>query len=838
MTTIRATLRRTAAAAALIGAALLAAGPAAAATAPSVSVRETVQVVMDADGSVDTTRMYTQIVAAGNGKVNLEIPTSSDGLRDLNGFSKPKVSGGKAMWDFDVDDTTQKRTVASYDKPLPIKITPTYTLDGKKMKAQDIVGKSGLLEVRYLIENVTAESREISYTGVGGETVTDTGQVVVPLVGSLTIAVPGSFGELDAPDAAVAGNGRGVNNVSWTMVLFEPVGNSVQEVGYQARVSDAIIPAAKLQALIVQPQNAASTRSAQESYKGGAETGVQLTEGATTIDENLLKLQDGAGQLLDGLTQLAAGAEQLNAGLADTAAPGANQLADGAGQLADGTGDLKAGTRKLANGSGDLAAGSNDLAAGSDELAAGASQLSSGIGRLGNAVANLPASVQANLTSNPDYQRLLLTLQKLVDGIGTSADTGSTTLLGGLNQLKFGMRFPAANDCAVGLAGGTPTKCGVADAVELIGGLLADAASTGGDIDQLLGASKATYAGLGCPAAPAGAPVPIAGVFPPSVLPGLGLPPALLNSCLAASNVVYGLGLPAGISPTNPAGGLKAQTGAAAAALGDVVDGIDDEVIPGIGRLQRVLSNPGCNPAQTDQTHPAFCGYKEALALVKAGIPTLVSAILAGIQDELAAGIGLATTGCDPTATLACAGAAVAAGAGQVADGAGQVADGADLLADGAGQLNDGAGRLDDGARKVADGASKLAAGLGEAAVGSGKIADGLNQAAPGAKRIQDGAGQLSEEGTKKLVAAGQNTAKDFGTRYATMLALNVRGAENALPYGAIEDDTVSQSGAFSFELAAANKDGQQNMMRGALAVGALALGGLGGTFLYRRQIV
>src|SRR5688500_13551266 len=136
MTMIRVTLRRVVAAAAVAGVAVLAAGPAAvAATEPSVSVRETVQVVMDADGSVDTKRLYTQIVAAGNGNVKLEIPTSASGLRDLNGFSKPTVSGGKAMWDFDVDDTTQKRTVATYDKPLPVKITPTYRLDGKKMKA-------------------------------------------------------------------------------------------------------------------------------------------------------------------------------------------------------------------------------------------------------------------------------------------------------------------------------------------------------------------------------------------------------------------------------------------------------------------------------------------------------------------------------------------------------------------------------------------------------------------------------------------------------------------------------------------------------------------------------
>ena len=134
------------------------------------------------------------------------------------------------------------------------------------------------------------------------------------------------------------------------------------------------------------------------------------------------------------------------------------------------------------------------------------------------------------------------------------------------------------------------------EVVNLVATLLGDAATAGGDIDQLIGAAKLAYTqeitsfpapGSPCPQ---NAGVPIPPVVPPS---SLSPPYPATNNCVLLSNLVYGLGLPAGIlAPADP-GGLKAQTKAAADALLQVVGGIDARLLPGMDQLIAGLQSSG-----------------------------------------------------------------------------------------------------------------------------------------------------------------------------------------------------------------------------------------------------
>ena len=114
------------------------------------------------------------------------------------------------------------------------------------------------------------------------------------------------------------------------------------------------------------------------------------------------------------------------------------------------------------------------------------------------------------------------------------------------------------------------------------------------------------------------------------------------------------------------------------------------------------------------------------------------------------------------------------AGANQLADGSEKVAAGANALAAG---LN----------YQLAPGADQLAAGLGsltQAADGAQQLSDGLAQAEDGNQQIVDGTGKLSARGSKKLIAAGDKTARTFARQYAIMKALDEKGAKNGMPYG------------------------------------------------------
>jgi putative membrane protein len=114
-------------------------------------------------------------------------------------------------------------------------------------------------------------------------------------------------------------------------------------------------------------------------------------------------------------------------------------------------------------------------------------------------------------------------------------------------------------------------------------------------------------------------------------------------------------------------------------------------------------------------------------------------------------------------------------------------------------------------------------------------LADGLATAAESAPQLKDGAQRLSDEGTKKLVAAGKSTAADYGEKYALIVAGAERAKSDGMAYGAPEGATGVT--AYSLELAGMDGEGGRNVGRG---LGALALMGLGtgAAALVRRRFV
>ncbi len=920
--------------AALIGASavVITAGafPAAAASDDDVQVvnTETVQAYTDATGKVKSKRIYEQLALTGNGVVDLANPITTSGLRNLDGFNGFKVKDGEQMVDVKVDGSKNLRSVSDFKGDLPLEISVVYKLDGKEISPSSLVGKSGDLEVIYTVKNVTGRTETISFTDGKGGTVEKEAEVIVPLVGSLTTGLPSNFRDVKSGQANMAGDGEGGTKLSFTMTLLAPLGSDTATFGYTAKVTDAIAPDSSVSALPVNPLESPSFKTAGDSYKGGAETGEELAAGAAKIDSNLLKLRDGAGDLLAGLIKLRNGAQDLRDGLQNEAAPGAAKLADGAGQLSDGAGQLKdgtgqlsagatklnggalklnagagqlsggltqlqggakkldggakkldggakklqAGAGQLADGSGALAAGASKALAGSQQIAAGQAGLLAGLQALKAGVEGIDESVTAQLAVSPDYQLLIGTLSKIVAGIGTPTDATPATLLGGLNGLNAGLSKLTSSE-------GLPKAKGGVDQVKAG---LDDAVKDGGSLDQLIG-GLTLLNGFSCQTA---TQIPTPALTGTPLAPLAGLPGPVQCAALTSQ-----LKSGASDSKTNLTA-ASAGLGLVSSGLSDAIDGIDDEALPGIAALKKALFNAGCSPAQTDPTAADFCGISQAIGLVKAGVPVLVDTIVNGIQGQLLAGLGSANAGCNPTTSLICAAAALAAGgadlsgdqglgalsegagklaagltelqggadqlsagtgqlsggtgdlvagAGKLKAGAGKLADGTSQLAGGTGDLVDGASKLDDGAGKLADGtsqlddgATKLADGLSAAAGGSGQLADGLVTAAGGAPKIVDGAGRLSTEGTSKLVEAGQDTAQTYGEQYALMVAGAKRAQNEKMVVGAPAD--AAGLAAYSFEIKGENGEGGRNVAR---ALAGLALLGAGGAvFALRRRLV
>ncbi len=856
----------------------MAAFPAAAADNGGVQVvnTETVQVYTDATGSIDTKRIYEQLALTGKGSVKLHNPIETDGLRNLDGFGGFEVKGGQQIANLTVDGEQRLRSVSDYTGKLPLDVKVRYFLNGEAVEPGDVVGRDGKLEVKYTVKNVTGVQQEVTFDDGKGGSITKSVEVPIPMVGSLTTVAPPNFTDVASSQANMAGDGKGGTKLSFTMTLFPPIGSDTAEFGYTANISDGVVPRATISALPVNPLESPSFKGAGASYKGGADTGVELTDGATQIDENLLKLRDGASQLLAGLIQLRDGATKLDAGLSGVAAPGAKRLASGAGELAGGLGKIDDGAGKLSAGAGRASTGGSKLAAGAGKLSGGltkldnkvgaldtgAGQLSAGqaglvvgLNKLYQGVALLPEDVKAQLASNVEYQTLLGALQAVADGVGDKNDAPDAgTLLGGVNAIQYAMRFPApaaSLDCGNALVDGAPapTQCGALDGVDFVAGQLKSGVT---DLHLQLvdgdgtnpGALKALYLMNACPTT---APVVVEGFVAPPLLPA--------GECQIISKTYFGLfGTQAGSAKdklTKAADGLTGITG-------KVDDGLLNGATAGLNRLRGGLSNGDhekCAEAKGTATPVDDCGIKQAAQAAQAGVPLLVDKLTQNISSEILKGLGQPTKGCDPTETLRCAAGALSGGGGdlvagvnklvagvdklnaggsQLSAGAGELAAGLGDLADGAGQLADGTGKAADGSGQLAEGANKLATGLGDAADGSGKIADGLRKAADGAPKLRDGAQRLSDEGTSKLVEAGKSTAQNYGEMYAVIEAGAQRAQTEKMVYGAPEN--AVGLAAYSYELKGEDGEGSRNMTRGLGGLAVLAAGA--GAFALRRRVI
>jgi len=139
------------------------------------------------------------------------------------------------------------------------------------------------------------------------------------------------------------------------------------------------------------------------------------------------------------------------------------------------------------------------------------------------------------------------------------------------------------------------------------------------------------------------------------------------------------------------------------------------------------------------------------------------------------------------------------------------------------------------GRRCAADGEPGAGAGLGAAAESTPLLAEGLGTASDGVPQIVDGTKQLSAEGTQKLIEAGNDTAMDFGMRFAIIEAAAETTKDGGLPYGAPEQSDLA-SAAYTMDLAGEGSPGGSDATKGIAALVLLGGAAAGGAALSARR--
>jgi putative membrane protein len=732
---------------------------------------ETIQTYLDADGKIDSSRIYEQLTAVGDGKVTVDNPVDSDGLRNLDGFGGLDAKNGVLQQQFDVNGVARGRTVSNFDSSkLPISVDVSYLLDGRSVSADDLVGATGDVKVTYTVKNLTSKKVPLTFADGAGGTKTEPADVPIPIVGTVVFDLPDNFSDVRSRAASMGGDGHGGTQMEYLLTMFPPIGSTTVSFGYTAHLTDGVVPPVSFTAVPVDPLTNPTFASAAGSYQSGATTGSKLASGATKINTNLLRLRDGAGQLLDGLIKLTNGAHQLDAGLSGQAAPGAKRLADGSMQL-------NSGLAKIDDGAGRLATGAHQANDGGRKLAAG-------LAKLHDALVHLPNTLQ----HNQKYQLLLGALTSIANGVGSLDDPPTAhTILGGLNAIQQGLEVGSGNDCIKSAQGGTPTKCGAIDAVKLLA-LFVSLSRSQGHVPPFDGVQVLSQGDV------------LAQLTTIENTSGCQSDPA-------CQNAVGGLA-----AAFKPAGDFDKQMALLQTSLNTIATGAEQKLLaPGAGldKLRAGLSHGNFRDCLHTQ-----CGIKEAALAVKGGVPLLVDSL----RQEILAGLGSPTPGCDPTKTLRC-------GAAALADGLGQLNSGTHQLADGTGQALNGSARLADGAHQLSD-------GLSTASAGSTQLAGGLQQARNGAPQLKNGANALSKRGVVKIVQAGEGTAQQYGKLYATLAAGAKRAHTDGMMFGAPAGAMGLM--AYDFEINGSNGQGSRNALT---FLAALVFAGLGlGAFALRRR--
>jgi putative membrane protein len=703
----------------------------------STTNTETVQTYLNADGKIDSSRIYEQLTLTGQGSVTTRNPVDTNGLRNLDGFGGLDAKDGVLEQHYDVNGVAQSRSVSTFDSSkLPLSVAVEYQLDGKKVSADDLVGATGDVKVIYTVKNLTSKQVPLTFTDGNGGTRTEDGDVPIPIVGTVVFDLPKNFTNVQSVAASMGGDGHGGTQMEYLLTLFPPIGSDTVSFGYTAHLSDGRVPPVSFTAVPVDPLTNPTFTTAADSYQSGADTGDKLAAGATKINTNLLRLRDGAGQLLAGLIKLDNGAHQLDAGLSGQAAPGARRLADGTSLVA-------------------------------------------GLTKLHGALATLPNT----LAHNQKYQLLLGALTQIAEGVGSPSDPPTRkSVLGGLNAIQQGLEVGKHNDClAATISGTTPKKCGAIDAVKTLSqSVLQSRSQVLTDSPIVLGKVTVVTEGY-----------VLKKLADIRATPGCQSDTACTQDVDALSTLF----------DSSKSGDLyDQQLQLLATSLDTISTKADDQLLKkgaGLDQLRAGLSNPNaaknCAAAQKTKTTTDDCGIKEAALAVRGGVPLLVNTL----RQQILAGLGSPTPGCDPTKTLRC---------------------GAAALADGLGQLDSGAHQLSDGLTTAAD--------------GSGRLAGGLQQARNGAPRLESGANELSARGVVKIVQAGQHTAQQYGKLYATLAEGAKRAHTDGMVYGAPADSMGLM--AYDFEINGTDGQGSRNVERMVLA---LLLGGLGlGAFALRRR--
>lgn len=348
---------------------------------------ETVYVLAGADGTVEKILVSDWIRNAVNADA---VSDKSDlsGIENVKGEESYTVNeSGMKVWNAQGGDIYYQ---GSLEKELPVALTVTYRLDGKSVSADELVGKSGRVTIRFDYEN-----RQYEMVEIDGKPE----KIYVPFV-----MLTGMLLDSDNFRNVEVSNGKLINDGDHTAVIGFALPGLQENLALERETLE-LPDYVEITADVTDFQLGMTVTVATNELFRNLDTpkpDIDLSE----LTEGMEKLLDGSSALYDGLTALLEQSEELVNGI--------SRLADGAKQIKDGAAALDTGAAQLRDGMTELSGGLDALAGNSAALNDGAKQvfdtlLSTANAQIGAAGLSVPTLTVEN------YARVL-------DGVIASLD--------------------------------------------------------------------------------------------------------------------------------------------------------------------------------------------------------------------------------------------------------------------------------------------------------------------------------------------------------------------------------------------------------------------------------
>ena len=691
-------------------------------------------------------------------------------IKNVKGDETYSENNGKLVWQGDKKDICYQGTTT---KKIPVGMKVTYELDGKKVSADDLEGKSGHLKIHYEYQNTSADSGKytpfLMATGLlmDGEkfsnVTVDNGKVIsdgdrnivigmgLPQLKEQLTSVSSKVDDLDIPDSfTVEADVTDYEKVEAVTVATNEVFN---EVG-----TDKFDSLDELKDSMTELQDASNKLvSGSGELKDGLDT---LLSSSGTLVSGIDQLASGGNTLAGGTGSLVSGANTLNAGLqtasskvSGTLLPGVKALDLGVSQMQSklaakdalpklttgvATLDAALNTGKAAEGQPSLVKAAESVNDGVQAAATGASGLKVGVDYIGTSVsslndvvsgvasktgglvqaANAAYSTLGNVAKESE-QEVEISSEKVdvtnVTGTATGMATGTATGNAEISYEGAEKNADAINSLETALGSVDPGS-DVAKAINAAIASLKEKQTVSGKVtidEATMENAKIDNATMASGKATVNTTIKVSN---PNVDDALKKLEVLKNGAASIDNAFHGTDLKTG--GFNLVGNMNALNTAV---------------------------NKG-----TDEQHPsavaAASAVNEGLKELKAGTPALADGI-----NQVAAGATELNEGVNGKDGLV---SQVNSGVLQLKSGTAQLlagVDGTNGLASGLGQLAAGSSQLVSGASQLNSGAGTLSTGLNTLQSSTGALVSGVEQLDSGADELNSGMIQFNEEGIEKL---------------------------------------------------------------------------------------